>query len=209
MNSNLRKKFPIFNHQKNLVYLDSAATNLKPQIVIQTINDYYQKYSINSHSESDNSLFKEVGKTIRETRELVARKINAQPEEINFLPSATYALNILALSCKNYWERGEKIFLTYLEHSSNLYPWQAVAREKEVELDFLPLNEQFTIDIEQLPNYIDKQTKLVSFSHVSNSLGTINPVAKITQKIKKINPDCLVILDACQSIIQIPIDVTS
>lgn len=130
----------------------------------------------------------------------MARKINAQSEEISFVPSATYAFNILALSCQKFLEAGDKIFLTHLEHSSNLYPWQAVAQKKKLEIDFLPLNENLIIDVSQLPDYIDKKTKIVSFFHVSNSLGTINPVAEITQRIKQINPNCLIILDACQSI---------
>src|SRR5438067_686623 len=120
---NFRRFFPIFEQEKNLVYLDSAATSLKPQTMIQAVNDYYQKYSLNSHSESANSLFKQVRETIQKTRELVAQKIQARPEEIIFVPSATYAFNILALSYQSYLKKADKIYLTYLEHSSNLYPW--------------------------------------------------------------------------------------
>ncbi|CAH1764473.1 4995_t:CDS:2, partial [Entrophospora sp. SA101] len=108
-------------------------------------------------------------------REIIAQKINGQAEEISFLPSTTHALNILALSLKD-----------------------SIAKEKKARIDFLPLNNELTIDIGQLDKYISKRTKIVSFVHVSNSLGVINPVAEITQKIKKINPDCLIILDACQ-----------
>ena len=205
---NARSDFPIFAETKELVYLDSAATSLKPQAVIQAINDYNQKYSINSHSEVNNPLFKKVYETIRETRATVAQKINAQVEEISFLPSTTHALNFLALSLKNHLQKGDRICLTYLEHSSNLHPWQAIAKEKKIIVDFLPLNKEFTIDISKLDKYIDKKTKIVSFVHVSNSLGVINPAAEITKKIKEINPECLVILDACQSIIHVPINVT-
>ncbi|CAJ0747006.1 12910_t:CDS:2 [Entrophospora sp. SA101] len=151
-----RKEFPIFKKQKGLIYFDSAATSLKPQTVIRAINDYNQKYSLNSHK-------------------IIAQKINGQAEEISFLPSTTHALNILALSLKD-----------------------SIAKEKKARIDFLPLNNELTIDIGQLDKYISKRTKIVSFVHVSNSLGVINPVAEITQKIKKINPDCLIILDACQ-----------
>jgi len=122
------------------------------------------------------------------------------------LPSATYALNILALSLKNYLQKGDQICLTYLEHSSNLYPWQAIAKEKKAVIDYWPLNKKFTIDINKLDKHISKKTKIVSFAHVSNSLGVINSVAEITQKIKKINPECLVILDACQSIAHVSIE---
>lgn len=201
-----RKEFPIFKEQK-IIYLDSAATSLKPQTVIQAINDYNQKYSINSHSESSSPLFKKVWTTIQETREMIARKIKAKSEEVIFLPSTTYALNILALSLKNYLQKGDQICLTYLEHSANLHPWQAIAKERGIIIDYLPLSKELTIDIDKLNKRVGKKTKLIGFVHVSNSLGVINSAAKITQKIKKINPECLVILDACQSIIHVPIDV--
>src|SRR6185312_1437932 len=207
MDNKTRQLFPLFTHQKNLVYLYSAATSLKPLSVIQAISSYYKKYSVNSHSEGNNSLSNEVRNTIQQTRQLIAQKINAQAEEIIFLPSTTYSLNILALSLKNYLERGDKIFLTHLEHSSNCYPWQAIAQEKGIQIDFLPLNKDFTIVIDKLENYIDQKTKIVIFSHLSNSLGVINPVKEITKKIKKINPNCLIIIDACQSIAHLPINV--
>ena len=118
----LRISFPIFKHQPNLVYLDSAATVLKPFSVIQALEDYHQKYSINTHSEGSGSLAQKVQAVIQQTRQLIAQKIKAKAEEIIFFPSATYALNILSLSLKNYLVKGDKICLTYLEHSSNCYP---------------------------------------------------------------------------------------
>src|SRR2546423_15662225 len=114
MNNKIRQLFPLFTHHKNLIYLDSAATSLKPKLVIQAISDYYEKYSINSHSEGNNSLSNEVRNTIQQTRQLIAQKINVQAEEIIFLPSTTYSLNILALSLKSYLERGDKLALTHL-----------------------------------------------------------------------------------------------
>ena len=119
MPKNVRQLFPIFKHHPNLVYLDSAATLLKPFSVIQAANDYYQKYSINTHSEGSGFLAQKVQNTLRQTRQLGAQKSNARIEEIIFLPSATYALNILALSLKKELQKGDKILLTHLEHSSN------------------------------------------------------------------------------------------
>ena len=113
----------------------------------------------------------------------------------------------IANDLKNYLEKGDKIFLTHLEHSSNCYPWQAIAQEKGIQVDFLPLNKDFAVDIDKLENYIGQKTKIVSFSHLSNSLGVINPVKEIAKKIKKINPNCLIIIDACQSIAHLPINV--
>lgn len=196
----LRSLFPMLD-KKNLVYLDSAATSLKPYAVIQAINNYYHRFSVNSHSRSNNYLFNKVQKVIEKTRKIVAQKIKSQAGEIVFVPSATYGLNILALSLGKFIKKGDKIALTYLEHSSNLYPWQSIAKEKKAIVDYLPLNKSFVIDTAKLKNFIDKKTKIVSFCHVSNSLGVINPVKKIVQKIKEINPSCLVVLDACQSIV--------
>ena len=206
MDNKIRQLFPLFNHQKNLVYLDSAGTSLKPLSVIQAIGSYYEKYSVNSHSEGNNPLSNEVRNTIQQTRRLIAQKINARDEEIIFLSSTTYSLNVLALSLKDYLRKGDKIALTHLEHSSNCYPWQAIAQEKEAQVDFLPLTKNFVIDIAKLENYIGKTTRMVSFSHLSNSLGVINPVKEITKKIKKLNPNCLVIIDACQSVAHLPIN---
>jgi cysteine desulfurase/selenocysteine lyase len=203
----VRQLFPFFTQQKNHVYLDSAATSLKSVSVIQAITNYYEKFSINSHSEGSGLLAQKVRQTISQTRQLIAEKIGADPEEIIFLPSTTYSLNILALSLKNYLEKDDKIFLTHLEHSSNCYIWQDIAQQKQAQVDFLPLSEEFIIDINKLENYIDKKTRIVSFVHMSNSLGVINPVKKIAERIKEINPDCLVIIDACQSIAHLPINV--
>ncbi|WNE40097.1 MAG: Cysteine desulfurase SufS [Mycoplasmataceae bacterium] len=207
MNNKNSHHFPFHNHNKNLVYLDSAGTALKPKIVIEAINEYYEKYSINNHSGGGNFLFSKIQTTIQQTREIIAQRINAHSEEMTFLPSTTYSLNLLALSLKNCLKKGDKICLTHFEHSSNCYPWQAIAQEKEAKVVFLDLNSDFTINIDDLSKYIDQKTKIVSFSHMSNSLGVINSVTEIVAKIKKINPNCLVIIDACQSIAHSSINV--
>ncbi|WNE40966.1 MAG: Cysteine desulfurase SufS [Mycoplasmataceae bacterium] len=204
---NIIDSFPFLKNNKKLVYFDNSGTTLKPNEVIEAINKYYQKYSINNHSGGGNSLFNEVHSTIQETRKIIAKRINAQSEEIIFSPSTTYSLNILALSLKKNVEKGDKICLTYLNHSSNSYPWQAIAQEKQAKVEFLDLNQNFTINVDNLNKYINQKTKIVTFPHISNSLGVINSVEEITKEIKKINPNCLVIIDACQSIAHLPINV--
>src|SRR5438034_5249070 len=114
-------------------------------MVIQAIREYYEKYSVNTHSGGSNLLAQKVQTTIQKTRELIFQRIKANVEEIIFFPSATYALNILALSLKKFLEKEDQIFLTHLEHSSNCYPWQSIAQEKEAKVVFLPLNQNFTI----------------------------------------------------------------
>ncbi|MCE8163772.1 MAG: aminotransferase class V-fold PLP-dependent enzyme [Candidatus Moeniiplasma glomeromycotorum] len=207
INKEIREFFPIFKHQPNLVYLDSAATALKPFSVIQAVEDYYQKYSINTHSEGSGSLAQKVQITIQQTRQLVAQRINARSEEVIFTPSATYAFNILALSLKSYCQKDDKILLTHLEHSSNCYPWQALAQDIGVQVNFLPLDKKLTVDLNLLNKHIDQTTKIVSLVHLSNSLGVINPLKKIVHNIRAINPNCWVIVDACQSFAHLPIDV--
>ncbi|CAG8447666.1 11324_t:CDS:2 [Racocetra fulgida] len=194
----IRRFFPFFTHHPSLVYLDSAATSLKPESVIEAVREYYEKYSLNSHSGGGGFLSQKIQHNIFQTRQLIAQKIKADPDEIFFLPSTTYALNILALSARDYLTPGDKICLTRLEHSSNCFPWEALVQEKDSQVIFLPLNKKFTIDIDKLVSYIDKKTKIVSFFHMSNSLGVINPVKEIAAKIKEINPNCWVIIDACQ-----------
>ncbi|KLL04649.1 MAG: cysteine desulfurase [Mycoplasmataceae bacterium RV_VA103A] len=203
----IRRFFPFFTHHPSLVYLDSAATSLKPESVIEAVREYYEKYSLNSHSGGSGFLSQKIQHNIFQTRQLIAQKIKADPDEIFFLPSTTYALNILALSARDYLTPGDKIFLTRLEHSSNCFPWESLAQEKDGQVIFLPLNKKFIIDIDKLVSYIDKKTKIVSFFHMSNSLGVINPVKEIAAKIKEINPNCWVVIDACQSVAHLPIDV--
>jgi len=205
--SNLRYLFPFFQKRKNFVYLDSAGTSLKPQLLIDAIVDYYQNYSINTHS-SNSPFFLTTQRKINEARELIAQWIKASSsEEIIFLPSSTYALNILALSLENFVEKDDQIALSYLEHSSNFYPWQALAKKKKTKIIFLPLKEDLVIDNQKLSAYITSRTKIVALTHLTNNLGIINPIAKIAKKIKKINPRCLIIVDAAQSIAHLPINV--
>jgi cysteine desulfurase/selenocysteine lyase len=116
-----KKYFPILK-KGDVVYLDSAATNLKPNSVIKGISDYYKKYSVNSHSFLFGNMHSIVSQKIIEARNVIARKINSDLEEIIFVPSATYALNILAISLKDIVLEGDEILLTELEHSSNFFP---------------------------------------------------------------------------------------
>lgn len=207
MKNNIKNYFPIFKKNKSLVYFDNSGTSLKPYIVIKGINDYYNKYSINNHINGNSSLENKVREVIKKTKYLLSKNINSNSKEIFFFPSATYALNILALSLESILNKGDEIFLTNLEHSSNYYPWQSISIKKGAKILFLPLNDKFIIDIFSIKKLINIKTKIVSFSHLNNSLGTINKVKEITKIIKKINPDCLVILDCCQSFSHLSINV--
>ena len=197
----LRNDFPFLEKKPLTIFLDNAGTTLKPVTVIESIKKCYVDYSLNPHSVSSYPGFRKVDQIINETRELLIEKIEGNsPEELVFIPSATHSFNFLALACKTWLKKGDEIALTYLEHSSNYYPWEILTKEIGVKLIFLPLNFDNQIDLFELDKYINNHTKVVSFFQVSNALGVINPVTKIVEVIKKRNPDCLVIVDACQSI---------
>lgn len=201
-----RSFFPFFINNPQVVYLDNSGTSLKPFALIKGVNKYYEELSVNTHTVGSHSLLKTTQQEIFLTRRLIANKIGVKnPKEIVFMPSTTYALNILTLSLSNYLKKNDQIALTYLEHSSNCYPFEYLAKKCQAITMFLPLNKQGMIDIDQLDKYINHKTKIVSFAHINNNLGVTQPIYSITAKIKKINPNCLIIIDACQSISHIPI----
>ena|SRR5437763_3439160 len=117
-----RDFFPILKKRKKMIYLDSAATSLKLENVIKNIENYYRLYSFNIHNKNSNFLFKKINETVKETRKLISQKINAEIDEIIFAPSATFIFSSLGLLLSDSLKEGDEICLTYLEHSSNLYP---------------------------------------------------------------------------------------
>lgn len=205
---NIRKFFPAFKLNKKNIYLDNAATSLKLGSVIKSVNNYYTNFSLNPHSFSDNYFHREIKCNIDETRNLISAWINCSSEEIIFTPSTTYSINIVALTLSEILKKGDSVLITKFEHSSNVYPWVSICNKKEAVLDYLPLNEDFTIDEKNVDKKINDNVKIVSLAHVSNNLGIINDVKKLTKLIKEKNPDCIVIVDACQSIANEKIDVS-
>jgi len=204
----IKKNFSFFNKNKGFVYLDSAATNLKPKKVIAAITDYYNNFSINNHTEINNSLYRKISHTIKNTRKIIAEKINGIDGEVVFFPSSTYAFNILAFSLSDLLQKNDEVLICPLEHSSNLFPWQSLSLSKKCKLNFFKLKDDYSIEYEDLSSLVNERTKVVSFSHLYNSLGVINPVKEIISSIKKYNPDSIIIVDICQSIAHIPINLS-
>ena len=205
----IRGDFPVLSrtvYGKPLVYLDNAATSQKPRSVIQTLTDYYEGYNSNVHR-GVHSLSMEATDRFEEARQKVASFINAaSPESIIWTRNATEAINLVA----NTWAQehilpGDEIVLTAMEHHSNLVPWQKVAREKEATLRFLPFGDDGTLDLTDLDSIINARTKLVSVVHVSNSLGTINPVAQLAARARQVG--AAVLVDGAQSVPHMPVDV--
>ncbi len=205
----VRKDFPIFQRiikNKPLVYLDSAATTQKPLAVIEATNDYYRNYNANVHR-GIYFISEEATQRYEEARDKIAAFINAPHREgIIFTRNATEAINLVA----NSWGRtnlkpGDEILLSYMEHHSNLIPWQLISQQTGAKLRFIPLTPEGRLDLEKLSQLLTNKTKLVSFAHISNVLGTINPVAEIAKKAHEVG--AVVVVDGAQSVPHIPVDV--
>ena len=204
----IREDFPIFkrkinNHQ--LAFLDSASTSQKPKQVIEAIKDYYEQHNANPHR-SIYTLCDEATQIYEKARRKVAKFINAGNEkEIVFVRNTNEAMNILAYSyAMNNLEEGDEIVLTIMEHHANIVPWQML-QKKGVKLKFVDINPDGTLNLNQLNEMITKNTKIVSVTHKSNVLGTVNPV----KEIGKIAHDngAVFIVDGAQSVPNMPVDV--
>lgn len=185
LNKDLRNQFPILDQEVNgypLVYLDSAATSQKPQRVIDAISHYYTYDNSNVHR-GVHTLGNRATEGYEGAREKVRRFLNAKStEEIIFTRGTTTALNLVAQSYgyANV-EAGDEIVITYMEHHSNIIPWQQLAKAKGATLKYIDLEEDGTISLDKVRETMTNKTKIVSVMHVSNVLGTINPIQEITQ----------------------------
>ena len=202
----IRKDFPILQrkvHNKPLVYFDNAATSQKPKEVIDAITDYYQSYNANVHR-SIHQLGEEATAKYEEARQKIADFINANYEEIIFTKNSTEGLNLLAYSLTADLKRGDEIVISQLEHHSNFVPWQQLAKQRGLKLKFIEINEDIELDKESIKKNITKKTKIVSVNHISNAIGTINPVEDIT-KIAHEN-GAIIVVDGSQSAPHMPLD---
>lgn len=205
----IAKDFPILREKingKGLSYLDNAATTQKPQAVIDAIANFYQRNNSNTHR-SVHELADRATTEYENARGTVAKFIGAKTEEIIFTSGTTDSMNKLALSLKHPIQEGDEIILTEMEHHSNIIPWQELAKEKNAKIKWLTLTEDFRLDLSQLSNIVTKKTKILSLTHASNVLGTINPVKEIIAECKRINPKIIAIIDAAQTVPHQKVDV--
>lgn len=205
----VRQDFPILHQQVNdhpLVYLDNAATSQKPLAVINAIKNYYEKYNSNVHR-GVHSLSAKATDEYEAARQKVTQFINANSyQEIVFTRNASEAINLVAYSWGlDNLKPGDEIILTVMEHHSNFVPWQMIAQKTGAVLKFVELTDTQEFDLEQFKSLISDKTKLVAVVHVSNTLGCINPVAEIIKISHK--SGAKVLIDACQSLPHLPIDV--
>ncbi len=205
----VRQDFPILHQQVNdhpLVYLDNAATSQKPLAVLNALRDYYEQYNSNVHR-GIHSLSAKATDEYEAARQKIARFVNANSyQEIVYTRNASEAINLVAYSWGlNTLKPGDEIILTVMEHHSNFVPWQMVAQKTGAVLKFVELTDTQEFDLEQFKTLISDKTKLVSVVHVSNTLGCINPVAEIVKISHSFGAK--VLIDACQSLPHLPIDV--
>ena len=202
---NFKNDFPILKNRE-IAYLDSGATAQKPKEVIDAIEDFYENYNANPHRGAY-SLSIEATEKYENTRTKISKFINARNrEEIIFSKNASESLNLLAYSYGlEKLKAGDEICISIMEHHSNLVPWQKVAKKTGAKLVYLYMNDNFEISEEEWKNKITDKTKIVSITHVSNVLGTINDIKSIIQYAHK--KGAITIVDGSQSIPHMKIDV--
>lgn len=196
----IRQDFPIFESDPTLVYLDSAATALKPKAVLEAMNRYYSEYSANV-GRGLYPLAASATAAFDEARETVSKFLNAESKEtVVFTANATHGINLVALGLGHLVDSEKNLIVTELEHHSNYLPWKELAIRTGAELRTARFDTSGQIDPEHLASLVDEQTAIVAFSAVSNVFGVINPIKAIIGFIRKKNPKTLIIVDACQAV---------
>lgn len=200
-----REDFPILNNRK-MAYLDNGATTQKPKQVLEKVEKFYENENANPHRGAY-ALSIEATEVYENTRKKIAEFINAKnPEEIIFSKNATESLNLLAYSYGlDNLKENDEVVLSIMEHHSNIVPWQYVTKKTKSKLKYMYINDNFEISQKEIEEKITDKTKIVGITHVSNVLGTINPVKDIIKYAHK--KGAIVILDASQSIPHFKIDV--
>ncbi len=223
----IQADFPILSRKvrdgKKLVYLDSGATSQKPKQVLDAERDFYEQRNSAVHRGA-HQLAEEATDAYELARKKIAKFVGAQPNEIVFTKNATEAINLVAYAFLNatlkaqfgkplpdgaqkfILKPGDEILVTEMEHHANLIPWQELADKTEVKLRWIGLTDDGRLDLSNLAQLLNSKTKIVSLTHQSNLLGTINDIDTIVKAAKAV--DALVLLDACQSVPHMPVDVT-
>ena len=204
----IREDFPLLRqlvYGKNLIYFDNGATTQKPQIVIDAITKYYSKDNANIHR-GVHYLSQIATNDFEESRKVIQKYINAsKSEEIIFTKGTTDAINLVSNSFGELLSEGDEILISAMEHHSNIVPWQMLCERKGCVLRIIPINEEGEIIQEEYDKLLSNKTKLVAITHISNTLGTINPVRTMTEKAHAVGAKMLI--DGAQSIQHKKIDV--
>ncbi|WP_353779226.1 SufS family cysteine desulfurase [Winogradskyella sp. 3972H.M.0a.05] len=204
----IRKDFPILQREVNgkpLVYLDNAATSQTPQQVIDVIVDYYHNYNANIHR-GVHSLSQEATDAYEAARQKVQQHFNAKhPEEIIFTSGTTHGINMIANGFASMLKAGDDVIVSALEHHSNIVPWQMLCEKTGATLKVIPMNLEGELVLSEYDNLLTENTKLVFVNHISNALGTINPIDTIIKKAHEVG--AAVLVDGAQACPHIKPDV--
>jgi len=205
----VREDFPILRAKdgKRLVYLDSAATSQKPEVVLRAMNRYYETTNANIHR-GVYRIAEEATAAYEDARRRVANFVGARsPRELIFTRNSTEALNLVAYAYgRTFLKSGDAILTTESEHHSNFVPWQILAKERGLEMRFIPLDANHELDLSALPGLLaDGRVKLATVVHISNVLGAINPVAEIARQVRAAG--AVMVVDASQSVPHCTVDV--
>ncbi|MBI2051196.1 cysteine desulfurase [Candidatus Roizmanbacteria bacterium] len=202
--------FPLVKNNPDLVYLDSAATSLKPKTVIDKLVEYYEEYGVNI-KRGVYKLSERATQEYEQSRRLVAEFIGAQSkDEIVFTRSATESLNLVAYGFGRAGiSESDEIVVSIAEHHSNFVPWQVLAGETGAFFKVIDITDEgyLDLDLKNLDEIITKKTKILALSYVSNVLGTVFPIKKISEAAKKINPSIIIVIDAAQAVPHLPVKV--
>ena len=197
---NIKKDFPILNQKVNgkpLVYLDNGASSQKPQVVINAIENYYTKYNANIHR-GVHSLSQQATDAYELARKKIQAHFNAAHDyEILFTKGTTDAINLVASGFTTLLQPKDEILISYLEHHSNIVPWQMLCERTRAVLKVIPMNEQGELILDKFEELLSSKTKIVAVNHVSNALGTINPIETIIAKAHQYN--AAVLIDGAQA----------
>ena len=207
-----RNEFPMLvagdKEQKPLAFLDSTATTQKPACVIDAMDDFYREH----YSSVKRGVYRLSARTteaFEKTRKDIAKFINAKTEdEIVFTRGTTESINLVAWSYgRKFFNEGDEVLISALEHHANIVSWQLVAEMKGAKIKVIPVLDSGDLDLEALPGLLTPRTKMVAVAHVSNSVGTVNPIEEIIATVRKLAPQSKILIDAAQSSSHIKIDV--
>jgi cysteine desulfurase/selenocysteine lyase len=208
--SALKNDFPILKRDVHpgvrLVYLDSTASTQKPQVVLDAMDEYYQRHNANIHR-GVYTISEEATQMYEDARDKVAKFIHApNKRNIVYTRNTTESINLVAFTWgRKNLSKGDLILLTELEHHSNIVPWQMLASEKELKIEYIPVTPDGKLDLEVYKSLLNKKPKVVSFAHMSNVLGTITPAKEITALAHQAG--AIVIIDGAQSVPHLPVDI--
>jgi cysteine desulfurase/selenocysteine lyase len=197
----IRKDFPILSREvynKPLVYLDNGASSQKPSVVIDGVKAYYENDNANIHR-GVHHLSQMATDRYEQARETISKAINAKhTHEVIFTKGATESINLVAFSFGELLQKGDEILISHMEHHANIVPWQMLCERKGTVLKVIPILENGTLDMAAFDSLLTEKTKLLAVVHVSNTLGTINPIEEMIQKAHQVGAK--VLIDASQSI---------